>query len=240
MSTPILLLHGFPLDARMWDEQVAALDQAGIEALAPNLPGREPDDDLSSWAGKVLQLFPGDFIPVGCSMGGYLVFELFRQAPARMPAAVFVDTRAGADTPEARQGREDTIRLLEDKGFDPFWEGQAQTLFSANADPKVVSRAREIAAGQPVPNLVATLRALATRPDSAETAASMEVPAVVVVGEEDVLTPPADAAELAALLPQGNLVQIPRAGHMTPLEAPTQLNEEILVFLAGLDSAAQS
>jgi len=229
---PILLLHGFPLDARMWDGQVSALEQAGYESLAPNLPGREPDNDLANWAGRVLQLLPGDFIPVGCSMGGYLIFELWRQASARIPASVFIDTRAGADTPEVREGRNETIRILGEDGFDAFWKLQEPKLFGPEAPPDVVERARAIAAEQPITNLVATLQALASRPDSSETASSLDVQALVIVGEEDVLTPPSEAEQLAELLPIAQLVRIPGAGHLTPLEQPARVNEELMVFLS--------
>jgi pimeloyl-ACP methyl ester carboxylesterase len=238
VTPPILLLHAFPLDARMWDAQAAALEQAGYETLAPNLPGREPDDDLRRWAERVLELLPGPFIPVGCSMGGYLVFELWRQAPALVPAAVFVDTRAGADTPEAREGREETIRILGEDGFDAFWELQKPKLFTPKTPPEIVARAMTIAAQQPISNLVATLRALAARPDSYETATTIDVPSLVLVGEDDALTPPGEARELAGHLPAGKLVEIPGAGHLTPLEKPDEVKEELLVFLAGLDLAA--
>jgi pimeloyl-ACP methyl ester carboxylesterase len=231
-APPILLVHGFPLDARMWDAQVSALEQAGYESLAPNLPGREPDNDLASWAGRALQLLPGDFIPVGCSMGGYLIFELWRQASARIPAAVFIDTRAGADTPEVREGRGETIRILGEDGFDAFWKLQEPKLFGPDTPPDVIERARAIAAEQPITNLVATLQALASRPDSSETASSLDVPALVIVGEEDVLTPPSEAEQLAELLPIAQLVRIPGAGHLTPLEQPAQVNEELMVFLS--------
>jgi pimeloyl-ACP methyl ester carboxylesterase len=231
-APPILLVHGFPLDARMWDAQVSALEQAGYETLAPNLPGREPDNDLANWAGRVLQLLPGDFIPIGCSMGGYLIFELWRQASARIPAAVFIDTRAGADTPEVREGRGETIRILGEDGFDAFWKLQEPKLFGSEAPPDVVERARAIAAEQPITNLVATLQALASRPDSSETASSLDVPALVIVGEEDVLTPPSEAEQLAELLPIAQLVRIPGAGHLTPLEQPARVNEELMVFLS--------
>jgi pimeloyl-ACP methyl ester carboxylesterase len=240
MSPPLLLLHAFPVDARMWDYHVDALEQAGFETLAPNLPGLEPANNLGQWAERLLQLLPGDYIPIGCSMGGYLIFELWRQAAARIPAAVFIDTRVAADTPEARQGREATIRLLGEDGFDPFWEAQVPKLLGPNASAEVIERTRSIAAEQPITNLVATLQALAARPDSGQTAASMDVPALVIVGEEDVLTPPAEAEELAALLPQGRLVRVPGAGHLTPLEASEQIKEELLVFLAGLDTTAKS
>jgi pimeloyl-ACP methyl ester carboxylesterase len=230
----VALLHAFPLDARMWDGQVSLLDEAGYETLAPNLPGREPDNDLRNWAERLLQVLPGLFIPVGCSMGGYLIFELWRQASARIPAAVFVDTRASADTPEGRQAREDTIGLLREEGFEAFWKTQEPKLFGPNAPPEVVERAHAIAAEQPITNLVATLQALAARPDSRNTAASMDVPALVVVGEHDELTPPSDAKELAALLPRARLVVVPDAGHLVPLEKPEELSEEIFLFLSSL------
>ena len=235
---PILLLHGFPLDARMWDGQVSALEQAGYESLAPNLPGREPDNDLANWAGRVLQLLPGDFIPVGCSMGGYLIFELWRQASARIPASVFIDTRAGADTPEVREGRNETIRILGEDGFDAFWKLQEPKLFGPEASSDVVERARAIAAEQPITNLVATLQALGSRPDSRETASSLDVSALVIVGENDALTPPSEAEELAELLPIAQLVRIPGAGHLTPLEQPTRVNEELMVFLSRIAPAS--
>jgi pimeloyl-ACP methyl ester carboxylesterase len=231
-GTPVLLLHAFPLDARMWDAQVSTLDGAGYETIAPNLPGREPDNDLGRWAERVLQLLPGDFIPIGCSMGGYLIFELWRQASARIPAAVFIDTRAGEDTPEVREGRDETIRILREDGFEAFWKLQEPKLFGAETPPDVIERARTIAAEQPITHLVATLQALGSRPDSRETASSMDVPALVIVGEEDVLTPPSEAEELAELLSIAQLVRLPGAGHLTPLERPVQMSEELLVFLS--------
>jgi pimeloyl-ACP methyl ester carboxylesterase len=232
LTPPLLFLHAFPLDARMWDGQVPALEQAGFETVSPNLPGREPDDDLGSWAERLLQLLPGPFIPVGCSMGGYLIFELWRRASSRIPAAVFIDTRAGADTPEVRQGRAETIRVLEEEGFDASWELQRPKLLAAHSSPEVIERARAMAAEQPIANLVATVRALGARPDSGETASGIDVPTLVVVGEEDVLTPPAESAELAGLLPAGRLVTIPEAGHLSPLEKPDEVKEELFLFLS--------
>ena len=113
MSRPVvLLLHAFPLDARMWEAQRSALEDAGYDVVAPDLPGAEADIGFGPWAERVLGEVEDDFVPVGISMGGYLTFELWRRARTRIPALVLADTRSAADTPEQRQARDDTIRLL--------------------------------------------------------------------------------------------------------------------------------
>lgn len=215
----------------MWEAQASVLEEAGYEVLAPNLPGRMPDSSLESWAQRVLELLPGDFVPVGVSMGGYLAFELWRRAHGRIPAIVLVDTRASADTEEARAARGETIRTLREEGFDAFWDGLAPKMFPPEASPEIVERARAIAAEQPLENLVATVEALRDRTDSLDTLAGIDVPVLVVVGEEDAMTPPAESEELAAAIPGARLVRIPGAGHLTPLERPARVNEELLLFL---------
>ena len=229
--TVLLLLHAFPLDARMWEGQIPVLERAGYEVIAPTLPGTVPEAELSSWAARVLELLPGDFVPVGISMGGYLAFELFRQAPKRIPALVLADTRANADSPEGRAGREETIRRLREDGFDAFWDELAPKLFSSSPSGDVVARARAIAAEQPIDSLVATVEALRDRADSTSTLADIVIPALVVVGAEDALTPPAASKEIVAGLVHGRYAEIAGAGHLTPLERPDELNEELLVFL---------
>jgi len=229
--TVLLLLHAFPLDARMWGGQIPVLEQAGYEVIAPTLPGTVPDAELSSWAARVLELLPGDFVPVGISMGGYVAFELFRQAPKRIPALVLADTRANADSPEGRTGREETIRRLREDGFDAFWDELAPKLFSSSPSEDVVARARAIAVEQPIDNLVATVEALRDRADSTSTLADIVIPALVVVGVEDALTPPAASKEIVAGLVHGRYAEIAGAGHLTPLERPDDFNEELLVFL---------
>ena len=226
----VLLLHAFPLDARMWDAQVPVLEQAGYEVLAPNLPGRDPDPDLGSWVERLLELVPGEFVPVGVSMGGYLIFELWRRARKRIPALALVDTRATADDEAGRVGRAETIARLQ-AGFDGFWADLEPKMFASSSPPLAVARAREIASEQPVENLVATVEALRDRPDSTGTLAEIDVPALVVVGENDPMTPPSVAGEMVAGLPQARLAVVADAGHLTPLECPAEFNEELLLFL---------
>jgi pimeloyl-ACP methyl ester carboxylesterase len=232
VSRPVvLLLHAFPLDARMWSAQRRALEDAGYAVIAPDLPGPEADIGFGPWAERVLGEVEDDFIPVGISMGGYLTFELWRRARARIPALVLADTRATADTPEQRLARDDTIRLLGEDGFEPFWDGLAPKLFSAGADSEVVARAQSQAAEQEITALVAALMTLRDRDDSTTTLATIDVPTLVVVGEEDALTPPRDAAELEDGIRLARLVQMPGAGHLTPLEQPEEFNRALLSFL---------
>ena len=233
MSPPtVLLLHAFPLDARMWDDQRTALEAAGHRVVAPDLPGPEPELGFEAWARRVLGLVDGAFVPVGCSMGGYLAFELWRQAPERIVALGLFDTRATPDTPEQRTARDDAIRLLGEAGREAFWDDLAPRLFSANADPAVVVRARELALEQPVTGLVAAQETIRDRPDSRQTVATIDVPVLVLVGEEDGLTPPEDSEAMVAALDGARLVRIPGAGHLSPLERPDEVAEALIDFLA--------
>lgn len=227
----LLLLHAFPLGAEMWEEQLPVLERAGYDVIAPTLPGAEPDASLASWAARILELLPGEFVPVGVSMGGYLAFELWRQAPKRIPALVLADTRADADDEAGRRARDETIRRLREDGFDAFWDDLHPKLFSSGVSPEVLVRAREIAAAQPVESLVATVEALRDRPDSASTLPDIDAPALVLVGEEDVLTPPEAAKAIVAGLVHGRYAEIRGAGHLSPLERPAEFNEEVLLFL---------
>jgi 3-oxoadipate enol-lactonase len=230
-ATVLLLLHAFPLDARMWEGQLPVLERAGYEVIAPNLPGREPDPELGRWAGRVLDLLPGDFVPVGISMGGYLAFELWRRAPRRIPAMALLDTRANADDEAGGAARGETIRRLREKGFDAFWDDLGPKLFSPDAPEEVVARGRAIAAEQPLESLVTTVEALRDRPDSTQTLGDIGVPVLVLVGEKDALTPPDAAKEIVGGLLDARYVELPGAGHLTPLERPHAVNEEILLFL---------
>jgi 3-oxoadipate enol-lactonase len=231
MKPAVLLLHAFPLDSRMWNGQRNVLDKAGYPVVAPDLPGPEPELGFPAWARRVSGLVEGRFVPVGVSMGGYLAFELWRQAAERIPALVLADTRATPDTPEQRQARDDSIRVLGEDGFAPFWEGLAPKLFSPTADPPVVERARALASEQPLTSLVSALETLRDRPDSRPTLPTIDVPALVVVGEADALTPPDDADAMATALPDARKLRIPETGHLTPLERPDEFSEALLDFL---------
>lgn len=215
----------------MWDELASALDETGFPVVAPDLPGEEPELGFDTWAPRVLALVDGPFIPVGCSMGGYLAFELWRQSPERIAALVLADTRATPDSAEQREARDDSIRVLGEAGRQAFWDDLAPKIFAEDVDPAVVERARTIALEQPVTGLVATQETIRDRPDSAPTLPTIDVPVLVLVGAEDRLTPPADAEAMVAALPDARFSRIARAGHLAPLEQPEAVGAAVREFL---------
>jgi 3-oxoadipate enol-lactonase len=215
----------------MWDDLAATLDEAGYQVVAPELPGDEPELGFEAWARRVLGLVEGPFVPIGCSMGGYLAFELWRQAPDRIVAMVLADTRATPDTPEQRFARDDSIRVLGESGREPFWDDLAPRIFSADADPAIVERARQIAVEQPLTALVATQETIRDRADSRPTLPTIDVPVLVLVGDEDGMTPPADAEAMVTALSDARFSRIARAGHLAPLERPDAVAAAVREFL---------
>jgi pimeloyl-ACP methyl ester carboxylesterase len=215
----------------MWDHLASSLDDAGYPVVAPDLPGDAPELGFDAWARRVLGLVDGPFVPIGSSMGGYLAFELWRQARERIAALALVDTRATSDSPEQRLARDDSIRVLGEAGREAFWDDLAPKIFAEDVDPAVVERARAIALEQPVTGLVATQETIRDRVDSRPVLATIDVPVLVLVGDEDKLTPPADAEAMVAALPDARFSRIARAGHLAPLEQPDTVSAAVREFL---------
>jgi pimeloyl-ACP methyl ester carboxylesterase len=225
-----LLLHAFPLDPRMWDETRRELGE--VTVVAPTLPPEGGGRTLSGWAGAVLGLVEGEVLPVGVSMGGYLAFELWRQASERISGLVLSDTRAGPETDEGRAGRERTIELIRERGAVGLWGEMEPKLFSPAVEPEVVARARSLALERSPTDLVACVEAIRDRPDSRPTLPTIDVPTLVVVGENDELTPPHEAAAIASGIAGAKLVTIPESGHLQPLERPGAFVSSFRTLLA--------
>ena len=248
-GAPVLLIHAFPFDRRMWAAQVAALTAAGYRAIAPDVrgfgaseapPGPYPLDEL---AADLLALL--DHVGVeqavvgGLSMGGYIAFRLFQQAPARVRALVLADTRAGADSPQAAATRHERAALAEREGVAPVVAAMLPGMFARGeleaADPALVEHVRSLMLGTSAAGVAGGLRGLAARPDSTPDLPSIACPTLVICGADDVLTPPAEAHLMAERIPGARLEIIPSAGHLSNLERPADFNRVLLDFLAGLD-----
>lgn len=238
---PLVLLHAFPVDARMWDGVRASLaahtrvitpDQRGLGRSPMPLTDRAPS--LEDAARDVVVLL--DKLGIeravvgGCSMGGYVTMALLRIAPERVGGLVLIDTKAAADTAEARAGRLAMADRVEAEGVGFLPEAMLANLLGSTTRerrPEVVQRVRDMILDQPPAGVAWAQRAMADRPDSFDTLRSADVPALVLVGEEDELTRADQARAMAEALPNALLEVIRAAGHLAPVEAPEAVAEVI-------------
>jgi pimeloyl-ACP methyl ester carboxylesterase len=168
----------------------------------------------------------------GCSMGGYLAMAVLRLAPERVGGLVLIDTKATPDTPEAAQSRLDVAERVEDEGTGGWLaEANLPNLLAGSTReqrPDVVETVREIIESQPPAGISWTALALRPRPDSLELLRDCGVPALIIVGEEDPITPVSAASAMSEVMAGATLVVLPEAGHLTPLEDPAGVVEAIL------------
>ncbi len=240
---PLVLLHAFPLDARMWNAvreplashlRVITPDQRGLGRSPLPESGREPSlEDAARDVVALLDRLELDRVVLGgCSMGGYLAMAVLRLAPERVGGLVLIDTKATPDTPEAAQSRLDVAKRVDDEGIEGWLaEANLPNLLAESTRttrPDVVETVREIIESQPPAGISWTALALRTRPDSVELLRESGVPALIIVGEEDPITPVAAASAMAEVLDGATLVVLPGAGHLTPLEDPVGVVEAIL------------
>jgi 3-oxoadipate enol-lactonase len=146
-----------------------------------------------------------------------------------LKSLILADTKAAADTPEARQGREASISLVEKQGVAALLEKQIPRLLSASASEGLRSEVRGLGA-QPADTVIAAIRALRDRPDRTAELPEIAVPTLVVVGNDDALSPPAEAHAMAAAMPNARVVEIPGAGHLSNLENPDAFTAALAGF----------
>ena len=241
----LLLVHGFPLDHSMWAHQVATL--ARWRRIAPDLRGAGTSDapaggySMTTYADDLARLLDRLHVEravvVGLSMGGYIAFEMLRRHRQRFLGLVLVDTRADADGPEQRRGRDDLIELARAKGAAAVAERMVPRLLGRSTQqtqPNIVDQVKAMVARTPVAGMVGALGAMRDRPDSTPLLGNIDIPTLVVVGAEDEVTPPAQARAMASAIPSATLTMIPGAGHLAPLEAPTAVTRVIAEFLEAL------
>lgn len=241
---PLVLLHPFPFDSRFWEPQVAALsgDRPVMTLDLPGFGESEPlegEPSLDRWADAVAEEIGAEFgeLPVvvgGLSMGGYVALRFAARMPERVEALVLADTRAEADPPEGRAGRDAAIERVLAQGTSALVEDLLPTLIAPGTPPEVWEEARRIAAGQAPEAVAAALAAMRDRPDSMEVLAAIEVPVLVMVGELDERTPRPMAEAMARAARHSWLVTLPGAGHLASLEAPEAFNAALRGFLAML------
>ena len=239
----VLLLHAFPLHSGMWSRQIAALSPS-YRVIAPDYPGlgkstpRPEPSTMEVLAEQVLGLLGSvrvdRAVVVGLSMGGYLAFEIYRQRPGLFRGLALCDTRPGADTPEGAANRETFARNAIEKGLHWVADEMTPKLLRPKPDAAAVREVRHLI-GQGTPaGVAAAQRGMARRPDSTPTLSTVTCPTLVVVGDEDTLTPPPEAEKMVAGIKGARLARIPGAGHLPNIENPAAFDLALHEFVTGL------
>ena len=249
---PVVLLHAFPLSSAMWLAQREALSSA-YRVITPDLrgfggsplpEGVEPslDESADDVAALLDRLGVERVVLGGLSMGGYVAMALLRRHPDRVAALVLADTKASADPEPGRDNRLRMAASLEADPDSPVLVDQVLPALLGDTTtaerPLVAGRVRGLVQAAPAAAAAWAQRAMAARPDSFDVLRACDVPALVVVGEEDRLSPVADAQAMADALPQGRLVVLPRAGHLPAVETPEAFDEALRQFLDGLPAGS--
>jgi pimeloyl-ACP methyl ester carboxylesterase len=239
MTNGLLLLHAWPVDARMWAPQLAALPD-GLAVAAPDLPGfggSEPVGDVLTMgaAAERALVALGErgidrAVVCGLSMGGYVAFELWRRARDRVIGFVLANTRAVADPPEAAAARRALAERLRSEGN--VLTDEPPALLSDRAPEDLRARVRGWIAEQPPEAIAAASLGMAERPDSTPDLATIDVPTLVLTSTDDRLIAPEISAEMAGLIPRHRLETIEGAGHLSNLEAPEAFDAALLEHLA--------
>ena len=258
-GTPVLFLHGFPHDRSLWSPQLGALaapartvcmdlrgfgesaagEPAGESAAGESAAGKPAGvDGYADDAAALLDVLGIDrAVITGLSMGGYATFAFWRRHRDRVRALVLCDTRATADTDASRIARREMQALAEERGSMAVANQMIAGMVGKTTrekNPELVDELHRMMSLAPVRGVVDALDALMTRPDSTETLATIDVPTLIIVGEEDVLTPVKDARAMHLAIAGSRLEVIAGAGHVSNAERPATFNHVLSEFLVSL------
>ena len=238
-SGPVLVLvHAFPLDRRMWAATGQAL-ASRCRVIAPDMRGFGASDlangsiaDMADDVAALLDQLGIERATVGgLSMGGYVSLAFAARHKPRLARLILADTRAAADSNAARAGRADALALVDAQGVPALVERQLVALLSAGANEAVRAQVRGIGNAQRPAGVKAGICALRDRPDRQKELSAIACPTLLLVGQEDKISPPAEMAAMASAIPGAQLVEIVAAGHLSNLENPTDFVAAITSFL---------
>jgi pimeloyl-ACP methyl ester carboxylesterase len=226
---PIVLVPGLTCSARLYAEQIPPLWQFGPVTVADHTR----DDSIAAIARRILAAAPPRFALAGLSMGGYISFEIMRQAPQRVAKLALLDTGARADTPEQTEKRRTVMALAEtgryaevpDLAFPVYVHARRRN------DEALKRLVRAMAEETGAHAFLRQQRAIIGRPDSRPGLGGIACPTLVLVGEGDEATPPELAREIAAGIPGSRLVMVPDSGHLSTLEQPQAVTAALVEWM---------
>ena len=243
-GVPLLLVHGFPLSSQMWAPVLPALAEA-VRVVAVDLRGfgdsEAPRDGytMDSLATDVVGVADAlgltRFAVAGHSMGGYVALRVAARWPDRLVGLMLVDSRAEADDEAGRLRREEAIARIVGGGREGFLDDfipNLVALATRQRAPRLLEELRAMAERVPARVLAGCLAGMRDRPDSRSLLPALAVPLLVMVGEEDTITPPASAQAMASAAPRATVACIAGAGHTPPVERPVATAEAMLAFAA--------
>jgi pimeloyl-ACP methyl ester carboxylesterase len=243
-GTPLVLLHGFPLDKRVFQGQLDDLS-SDFRVIVPDLTsfGQSTCDQpfsIQSLAHDIRKLLAQiDALPCvlgGLSMGGYVSLAFAKEHPLDLKGLILIDTRAEGDTPEGRQKRNQMIELVRKNGSKSVADQMFPNMISPEhaRDTNLAGELRAIMESCPPRTIECACAAMRDREDYTSFLPSIAVPTLILVGEKDVITPPKLAEQMHHAIPRSKLIAIPEAGHMTPMEKPEEVTRAIRQFAARL------
>jgi 3-oxoadipate enol-lactonase len=239
---PVVLLHAFPLSADMWRPQLERAPE-GFRMLAPDLrgfgpAGMTPAETLDEMAQDVFAWMDAlelDSAAIaGLSMGGYVALTMFADAPERFASIVLANTRAAADSPEGRAGRDKMSQLVRASGPSAVADEMLPKLLGATSQqsrPDLAPWVRQLIERNSAEGIDGAIRAMKARPDRTPLLSRISRPALVMTGDEDTLIPVAESEAMHGLLPRSQLVVLPHAGHLSNIEVPDEFSTALADFL---------
>lgn len=230
-SLPVVLIPGLIASPRFYAAQIPALWRCGPVTIADHTR----DDSMAALAARILAEAPPRFALAGHSMGGYIAFEILRQAPERVARLALLDTSARADTPEQSAKRDSQIALARSGPYAAIAALQFPAFVhpSRARDAKLRLYMRAMADDNDADVFVRQQTAIKGRADSRALLAAIRCPTLVIVGEADLPTPPERAQEIAAGIPGARLVTIAECGHMTAIERPDAVTQALVDAFTG-------
>jgi 3-oxoadipate enol-lactonase len=241
---PLLFIHGYPLNRRLWQPQVEGLSSSA-RILAPDLRGHGDSQpvagsyNMDTLAGDCIALLDAleIRIPVvvcGLSMGGYIALALYRKYPERMGGLILAATRASADTPEGRANRDAAAAQAKEKGVEAVVESMLPKMMSPKTyqqKPELVQRVKQIMASTSLEGVLGDLMGMKERPDSNPTLSRISIPTLVIHGADDQIISGEETRQMHAQIRGALLETVPDAGHLLNLEQPEIFNQAVRRFI---------